>query len=79
MQIPFTQFAGRLKQLSVSELPDIFDLFFPRFRTESAVSSFFTRGRGKAVSDGLILGPDSAVFNRGRERRFAGDATLQRK
>ena len=80
MQIPFTQFAGRLKQLSVSELPDIFDLFFPRFRTESAVSSFFTRGRGRSVmGDGLILGGDSAVFNRGRERRFAGDATLQRK
>jgi hypothetical protein len=80
MQIPITPFAGRLKQLSLSELPDIFDLFFPRFRTESEVSSFFTRGRGQVVGGDVIFGADSAVFaNRGRERRFAGDATLQRK
>jgi hypothetical protein len=80
-QIPFTRFAGRLKQLSVSELPDIFNLFFPRFLTESEISSYLTRGRGHTlVGDDVILGKDSAVVtNRGRERRFAGDTTLQSK
>src|ERR1700682_6238470 len=80
MVIPFTRFSGRLKQLSVSDLSDVFDLFFPRFRTEHDLSSFITRGRGRALQPGVTMGSDAAVFtDRGRERRFAGDATLERK
>ncbi len=80
MEMPFTRFEGRLRQLHVSELSDVFDLFFPRFRTEHDMSSFITRGHGRALIGGVTLAGDSAAFtNRGRERRFAGDASLQRK
>ncbi len=80
MKIPFSPFLGRLRQLHVSDLSDVFDLFFPRFRTEHALSSFITRGRGRAIFGDVTLAGDSSSFtSRGRERRFAGDETLQRK
>ncbi|HMD61274.1 MAG TPA: hypothetical protein VKG78_07565 [Opitutaceae bacterium] len=72
---PFSRFKGRLKQLHVAELDDVFDHFFPRFRDEVTLSSFVTRGRGRAFFGGLVGAGDSAVFvGRGRERRFSGDA-----
>ena len=80
LEVPFSRFEGRLKQLHVAALDDVFDLFFPRFRTEVALSSFVTRGRGRVFVDDVALAGDSAAFTgRGRERRFSGDVTLPRK
>jgi len=77
---PFSRFEGLLKQLHVEALADVFDQFFPRFRTEFRLSSFVTRGRGRGFFGGVTFAGDSAVFSdRGRERRFSGDETLQRK
>jgi hypothetical protein len=45
-----------------------------------AMSSFITRGRGRAIQGDVALAGDSAAFvGRGRERRFSGDQTLPRK
>lgn len=77
---PFSRFEGRLKQLHVDALADVFDVFFPRFRTEVSLSSFISRGRGRALAGDVALAGDSAAFvGRGRERRFSGDETLPRK
>lgn len=79
--VPFSPFRGRLRQLHASELTDVFDLFFPRFRTESAVGSFVTRGGGRAFAGANVaVATDAAAFvGRGRERRFSGDDSLPRK
>lgn len=81
-QIPFTTFVGSLKQIDTAalDLGDAFDLFFPRFRTERDLSSFITRERGRFMHGDVTFAGDSAAFTaRGRERRFAGDATLARR
>jgi len=80
LEVPFSRFAGRVKQLHVETLTNVFDLFFPRFRTEHSLSSFVTRGGGRGFFGDVTVAGDSTVFTgRGRERRFSGDATLQRK
>lgn len=80
MAVPFSRFEGRLKQLHVAEFADVFDLFFPFFRTEQAKSTFVTRGRGRIFFGDVALAGDSSTFHgRGRERRYAGGASLPRK
>lgn len=80
-RVPFSVFDGVIKQLHVDDEAGVFfDYFFPRFRTEFAHSSYYNRGDGRVIAHGVILGGSKAIFTgRGRERRFAGDASLPRQ
>jgi hypothetical protein len=73
--IPFTNFSGRLKQLDTSALSDLFDLFFPEFRTLHEASSYWAKGGIRL----MVSARSTNFISRGRERRFAGDETLKRQ
>lgn len=70
-EIPFTTFRGQLKQIDAAALPDIFDLFFPKFRTEEEWRNFEDIKLN-------VSARTTSFTSRGRERRFAGDKSLPR-